>query len=52
MAFSSTERRKRGFRFLHFQSLVVIENGRTSVCRAGGWIFRAALKESFAVPEP
>jgi len=31
------------FTFLHFQSLVAIENGGTSVCRAGTSIFRGAF---------
>ena len=33
-----------GFAFLHFQSLVVIENGSTSLCRPATSIFRGALK--------
>jgi hypothetical protein len=31
------------FTFLHFQSLVAIENGGTSLCLAGTSIFRGAL---------
>jgi hypothetical protein len=31
------------FTFPHFQSLVAIEHGGTSVCRAGTSIFRGAL---------
>jgi hypothetical protein len=34
------------FAFLHFQSLVVIENGGTSLRRAGASIFRGALQFS------
>jgi hypothetical protein len=44
MAFFFTEKRKNAvFTILHFQSLVAIEDGGTSVCRAGASIFRGAL---------
>jgi len=32
------------FTFVHFQSLVAIENGGTSLCRTATSIFRGALK--------
>jgi hypothetical protein len=44
MAFFSTEKRKNAvFASLHFQSLAVIQNGGTSLCRAATSIFEAPL---------